>query len=177
MIQRRTWLMAATAWAGAGMGGQAWAQHRVSAWQGPDPMAWLEGEDQYGVVRALRDHQGQPLLVNFWATWCTPCMDELPSLKALGEAGQGEYSVVYVNVKETPQRVQRHLGQTGLNITTLMDRRGEWVRKLGISILPTTLLISAQGQVMARVTGEVNWMGPEARVWLAHLKQSKPILP
>jgi thiol-disulfide isomerase/thioredoxin len=138
-------------------------------------MPWLEGEDQHGVARALRDFKGQALLVNFWATWCTPCIDELPSLQALQEAG-GEHKVVYVNVKETPQRVQRFLGQSGLNLTSLMDRRGEWTRKLGISVLPTTLLISAQGQVMARVTGEVDWSGPEARTWLTRLKQSQPIL-
>ena len=173
MIQRRTVL---TACAGMAMGAWAWGQHRIAPWQGPDPMPWLEGEDQHGEVQALRAFKGKPILVNFWATWCTPCVDELPSLLALSEAGQGQWSVVYVNVKETPQRVQRYLGQTGLNLTTLMDRRGEWVRKLGIAILPTTLLISAQGQVIAKVTGEVNWMGPEARQWLADLKQSKPTL-
>ena len=173
MLKRRTLL---TAWAGLVMGSLAWGQHRLSAWQGPDPMPWLEGEDPNGVFRALRDARGKPILVNFWATWCTPCVDELPSLQALQEAGQSQWTVMWVNVKETPQKVQRYLGQTGMNIPTLMDRRGEWARKLGISMLPTTLLISAQGQVIARVTGEVNWMGPEARQWLSDLKQSKPQL-
>jgi thiol-disulfide isomerase/thioredoxin len=173
MLKRRTVLAAG---AGVALGMSAWGQHRVSAWQGPDPMPWLEGEDQNGVFHALREARGKPVLVNFWATWCTPCLDELPSLQALQAAGQGQWAVWYVNVKETPKRVQRHLGQTGMNISSLMDRRGEWVRQLGISILPTTLLISAQGKIIASVTGEVNWMGPEARQWLEDLKQSRSTL-
>ena len=78
--------------------------------------------------------------------------------------------VLTVNVKEGPQRVQRFMQSMDLTLPTLFDRRGEWTQRLGISTLPSTLLINAQGRTSQIVQGEVNWVGPQALGWIAALK-------
>ena len=148
----------------------AWAQHRISPWSGPDPQLWLQGPDQQGQNWSLRQLVGRAVVVNFWATWCPPCVQELPSLQLLSESQTSDLVVLTVNVKEGPQRVQRFMQSMDLTLPTLFDRRGEWTQRLGISTLPSTLLINAQGRTSQIVQGEVNWVGPQALGWIAALK-------
>ena len=149
-----------------------WAlgQYRHGPWTGPDPVPWLEGTDLNGREWSLRRMTGQVIVLNFWATWCPPCVEELPSLQWLSENSPNDQVVLTVNVKEGGQKVQRFLQTLDLNLPTLLDRRGEWTRRLGIGSLPTTLLISSTGQTIQVVQGEVNWASAQAQAWIQALK-------
>ena len=149
---------------------------RLAPWTGPDPVSWLEGVDQNGRNWSLRSLTGQVVVLNFWATWCPPCVAELPSLQLLSESGASGLVVLTVNVKEGAQRVDRFMQSLDLNLPILFDRRGEWSRRLGISTLPTTLLISPAGRTTLSVQGEVNWAGPQAQEWIKGLRTSTTAL-
>ena len=156
----------------AGFFAKAWGQYRMAPWTGPSPVSWLEGVDQHGKSWSLQALKGQVVILNFWATWCPPCIEEMPSLQWLSDQSGSNQVVLAVNVKESSQRAQRFMQSMDLTLPCLSDRRGEWSKRLGITTLPTTLLISADARTIVGVQGEVNWAGSEALSWLARLKSS-----
>jgi thiol-disulfide isomerase/thioredoxin len=127
------------------------------------PDAQFEGPD--GKPTSLAAFRGAPVLVNLWATWCAPCIKEMPTLDAL--AGDGKLKVVAVSQdlegrKAAAPFLAKH-GWTKL--------AGYADPKLGLSTglnanLPTTILYDAAGKELWRVQGAMEWTGPEARALL-----------
>ena len=124
------------------------------------------GEDR------LTDLQG-PVLVNFWATWCAPCVKELPTLNALSRsrAEDGSLAVIAMNQDRAPQGsieaffVKLKIDALGLDQDPDMALAGA----LGVEVLPTTILFDAQGREVWRYVGDLDWTGEEARKLLAEL--------
>ena len=110
--------------------------------------------------------KGRVVVLNFWATWCPPCKEELPSLQTLHEIGGGDPVVIGINVRETASHVRRYLTSTGMNFPVVLDPQAELAKRYGVKAFPTTLLIAPDGQVRWRVVGEVDWAGPEAWRWI-----------
>ncbi len=97
----------------------------------------------------LGDAQGQVRVVDFWATWCDPCRDELPALDRLGRAHAAEGLRVYgVSVDEDLAQVEAFLAATPLSFTILWDKGGaRHTERLDVQRLPTTLVIDRAGLV------------------------------
>lgn len=112
---------------------------------------------------------GKYVLLNLWASWCAPCVQEMPSLQRLQESlGSEKFTVLPVSVEVgKPDKVAafyRRLGLSGLPLY-LLDRKDDAVR-LKVLGLPTTILLDPQGDVVWRVAGDLNWDDAELRAKL-----------
>lgn len=175
-ITRRAGLRAAAglcaALLGAGWTGPAAAQFQKTPWPKDQPQPVLDLVDLQGQRWRSEPLLGRTMVLNFWATWCPPCKEEMPSLQTLHEIGGGDPLVIGVNVRETASRVRRYLASTGIDFPVVLDPQADLARRLGVSVFPTTLLIGPDGRVRWRVLGEVDWSGPEAARWIAELAGS-----
>jgi thiol-disulfide isomerase/thioredoxin len=119
-----------------------------------------------GTVLTLTSFPGQVLLVNFWATWCAPCVEEMPHLNALQQdAGSPRFQVLTISQdREGTAKAQGFLDKHGLAaLQAHTDARWDLGRALKLRGLPTTLLIDAEGRELGRFEGPADWAGPEAR--------------
>lgn len=109
------------------------------------------------------------LIINLWATWCPPCVEELPSLSALQTAmGTEKLKIITVSLDTSPPDVvQKYLNDNNLsNLNGYLDVNDD-VKKLdalrGVQGIPATLIVDPQGRVLARLEGPADWNGPDAR--------------
>ena len=156
-------LLAGAAWAQIGFEVQPWPAHKAPPLQ--------VGFDANGKPLLLKDLRGQALVINFWATWCEPCREEMPPLALLAQSQSGKLRVLAVNFKESPAAVNQFVATTSLTIPTLRDPDGALARAWGIRVFPSTVLIGADGQVRSVVRGALDWHGDAAARLIA------PLLP
>lgn len=117
-----------------------------------------------GTKMTLKDFRGRVILVNVWATWCPPCVAEMPTLDALQKAlGGPEFEVVTLSIDRAGSKVVRQLfdriGVQHLNI--YVDETMRSANKLRAFGLPATLLINADGKELGRLIGPAVWNTPE----------------
>jgi len=106
--------------------------------------------------------QGKVVLLNFWATWCSPCREEKPSLKALYERFKDQgLEILAVNIMERPDEVLDFIMVYGLTYPVLLDRHGSVGAVYGVQGVPTSYLINREGRIVLRLVGTVNWDTPE----------------
>jgi cytochrome c biogenesis protein CcmG, thiol:disulfide interchange protein DsbE len=130
------------------------------SWTG-GPVPALVLSDMDGRVHKLAEYRGKALVVNFWATWCAPCRDELPSLERLRDALHGKpFEVLAVNVNEGESRVKRFLNEVPLRLPVLLDRDGEAQRAWKVRGLPATFLLDREGVIRFWYLGELDWAQP-----------------
>jgi thiol-disulfide isomerase/thioredoxin len=113
---------------------------------------------------SLARYRGKILLLNFWATWCPPCIREMPSMTRLQQRfGTNEFVVVAVNVGESPEAIElfRKRLDTTLDFQLLLDESGRAFRELGIPGLPMSYLYGRDGQLLETITGGHDWDSPE----------------
>ncbi len=123
----------------------------------------LELPDLDGTMHGLADWRGQVVLLNFWASWCQPCVAEMPGIQHLEGQMQGRgFVVVGVNVAEAQRRASRSVEQLGLGFPVLLDAEGETFHAWGGKVLPTSALIDRQGRLRYLGLGPLEWDGAEA---------------
>ena len=108
-------------------------------------------------------HSTKPVLLDFWATWCAPCKEEMPTLQTLADLEGDGLVVLAVNVREPLPRVARYVQQAGLSFTVLPDPHGDITRAWGMTVFPTTVLVDTQGRPQRVVSGAVDWTGAQAQ--------------
>ena len=122
-------------------------------------------EDPHGRPARLSDFRGRPLLVNFWATWCGPCVVEMPSLDALaGARGRALQVLALSQDMDGRQKVTDFFAARDFSrLEPYLDpRHGHHDVALGIDTLPTTILYDAEGREVWRMTGMAEWDGERA---------------
>ncbi len=121
-------------------------------------------------VSIKEEFRGTFVILNVWATWCKPCVKELPELQRLQEAyGNGEYRVVAVSVntqKEMGELVKFIKKLDVESIAGYHDYEGQLQKSLKIKELPVTYIINRRGQILYRISGEARWTNPEIRNFL-----------
>jgi peroxiredoxin len=118
----------------------------------------LELADREGRVHAIGDYRGQVLVVNFWGSWCPPCVRELPGLNRLRQAFAGRpFEILGVNVAEHPNRLKRFLKQHPIEFPVLYDRESEAYYAWKVKALPTSFVIDRSGRVRYRAAGALEW--------------------
>lgn len=134
------------------------------------PSAEVKNGD--GQPAKLSDLKGKPMLVNLWATWCVPCIKELPTLDALAARDAGKLQVVLVNEDlEGPRVVAPFLQKHPLkNVKPWLDTANALMVPLKAASLPTTILYDANGKEVLRVARDLDWTGPEAKALLAQVE-------
>ena len=126
--------------------------------------------DQFGNTHTLADYEGKTILLNFWATWCGPCRQEMPDLQALyedwgknegdlvvlGVAAPKEKDSIYPADDKTSAEIAAWLEEQGISYPVLMDTTGELFLGYGVSAFPTTFMIDTEGNVFGYLTGSMS---------------------
>ena len=138
--------------------------HELTPWPAGQPRPVLAATDLQGQHWDWASLKGRVVLINFWASWCEPCLAEMPSLQQLArQQGPERLVVLAVNFKEPEARVQRFVQQTGLDLPVLADPAGELARAWGVKVFPSTVLVGADGRVRGVLRGELDWAGSPAQ--------------
>ena len=137
----------------------------------PRPLGEIAFTDADGAPLTLADKRGKLVLLNLWATWCPPCVREMPSLDRLEVAlGGTDFEVVALSVDRSGAAVVlpflEKLGVGALEI--YLDTSSRVLRTLGINGLPTTILIDRDGSEVGRVVGPAEWDSDEAVALIRH---------
>lgn len=114
--------------------------------------------DAGGATVSLSGYHGSHVLLNFWATWCGPCRDEMPSMELLSRnfGGQG-FTILAVNQKENAAQVTKHMKTHGLNFSAPLDLDGRVNAAYRVYGIPVSYLIDGSGNAIAMKSGARDW--------------------
>jgi len=133
----------------------------------PIPAPAFRLADVGGVSRTLENLRGSVVLLNFWATWCIPCRDEMPVMERLHQRyRQRGFTVLGVNFKESAPEVHAFLKNLGVTFETVLDIDGRVSEKYRVRGLPVTFLVDREGRLIWKAIGAREWDSPHGR---AHL--------
>jgi peroxiredoxin len=147
----------------------------LSLWTGgPPPM--LELKDLDGRLHRLSDYRGRVVLINFWATWCAPCRDEMPSIQELKRKLSGRpFVVLAVNLDEPESRIRNFLTQVKVDFTVLLDPERQVAKAWQARVLPASFVIGPDGRIRYSLVGEINWDHDLVVSRIAELMPSKAV--
>lgn len=133
------------------------------------PVPDFEVKDQFGETHKLSDYKGKTVMLNFWATWCGYCKQEMPDLQnAYEKYGKNQEDLVILGVSEpksdenpnandvSQEEITKFLDSNGYNYPVLMDTTGEIFGTFGIRSFPTTYMIDKEGNLIGYIPGAVN---------------------
>lgn len=125
-------------------------------------------DDSEGNPVSFADWEGEVVFVNFWATWCPPCLKEMPAIDRLSAALDGEIAVLAISTdRGDAEKPRRWLAENGIqNLALLHDRALRTAAASAILGQPTTLVLDRQGREIARFQGDAEWDSPEAQAIL-----------
>lgn len=131
--------------------------------------------DVEGRMHDLKSYRGKVVLLNFWASWCEPCLQEMPSLEDLERRMQGKpFTVLAVNFAESEERVAAFLNNYDIRLRVLFDKDMAASKRWNARILPATFLIGADGQIRYSLLGEADWTSPPLLGAVEKLLAEKP---
>lgn len=136
------------------------------------PISDTEFTDIDGGTHTLADYEGKVVLVNFWATWCAPCREEMPALDRLqAELGGDDFQVVTIATgRNSPARIRSFFDEVGVeNLPILLDPRQMVARDMGVVGLPVSVLIDREGNEVARYLGDAEWDSDVAKTLITQL--------
>ena len=148
----------------------------VSMWSGSQTMAAgslepfqdsaggkeFELKDLENKSHTLSDYRGKVVLVNFWASWCSPCIREMPSLQRLANHFKDRpFEILAVSVSEQRARVIRQAKRINVDFTILLDKKGETFKRWQAKMLPTSFIIDPDGQIRYQAIGPLEWDSDE----------------
>lgn len=114
--------------------------------------------DLAGNAHALEQYRGKVVLVNFWATWCEPCRDEMPSMDRLRHEMAGQpFVILAVNVDEPEQRIRNFLQRLPVGFDVLLDPGMRATKVWNARILPASFLLGRDGRIRYSVRGDLDW--------------------
>lgn len=119
----------------------------------PDAKLATLGTDQTG---QLKNFRGKLVLVNFWASWCEPCTDELPDLQKVQDAMGDKGTVVGINSRDASEDAQTFVDDNRLTYPSLRDGSGDFADTWGVNQMPESFLLDAQGRIVAAIHGPLN---------------------
>ena len=124
----------------------------------------------------LKDEMGKVVLVQFWATYCTPCRVEMPSMNKLIkklEADKIPFKIIAVNMGETKAEVQKFVDEVKPEFTILLDSKGENVQAWNVFAAPSNFVIDPKGKIRYTLYGGVEWDSEEITKVIKHLAEEK----
>ena len=155
----------------------AWAQFDKTRWPANAATPKIDALDIQGKTWNPAELAGKVVVLNFWATWCAPCKEELPTLQTLHDISDNQTVVLTINVRESVARAARYMQTTGMSFPVISDPQGDLAKRWGVTVYPTTILIAPNGQARWRVIGDVDWSGPQANQWLNEVRRGSVAPP
>ena len=144
--------------------------NNIAISENPKMISSIVFEDFSGKEVDLKNYRGQLIILNFWATWCTPCKKEMPSLDGLYQDNNFKNLKVFAVNMEQPNILKTKKFFSDLNIKKLeifFDKNLNFVKEFKLRGLPTTVLINKKGEEFARIIGEVNFQDKKFLKWLS----------
>src|SRR5918999_2868441 len=125
---------------------------------------------------SLQDYRGKVVFLNFWATWCIPCREEMPALERLHQTYRQsqDFAVISIDYKESAEQVKAFFQKHALTFPALLDQSGSVSRDYLVSGMPTTYLIGRDGMLLARGVGGRDWTRAEALALIKALVKPAP---
>lgn len=116
-------------------------------------------QDLSGNKVALSSLRGKVVLLNFWATWCPPCREEIPSMVRLNQAMQGKpFQMLAVSIDQGgKEAVEAFFKKSGVTLPALLDPDGKISKEYGTTGVPETFLIDKKGIIVKKVIGAMDW--------------------
>lgn len=141
--------------------------------------------DQSGRDLRLSDLKGKVVFINFWASWCQPCRDEMPSLQVLynglrnmgtpknhrffGDASNDNFRMLTILYRDDPNKAISFLRENNLDLPLWIDRDGKAAASYGLTGVPETFIIDKKGILRKKVIGPANWASPEVLSFISEL--------
>jgi cytochrome c biogenesis protein CcmG/thiol:disulfide interchange protein DsbE len=123
---------------------------------------------------SLKDFRGKVVFLNFWASWCTPCREEMPAMERLyQEFKEKNFVVLAVNIKDRREDAVAFVKELRITYPVAFDPRGDVGLLYGAWGLPTTYLIGPKGEGLARAWGPAEWYSPTARKLFKEILEAK----
>ncbi|MBT6295170.1 MAG: TlpA family protein disulfide reductase [Nitrospina sp.] len=128
-----------------------------------------------GNYESLESYRGEVVVLNFWATWCTPCRIEMPSFEKLYRRYRSEgVTVLAITLdKNSENKIKSFVDEYGLSFPILLDEKGEVERLYPSMTIPFTYIIDRQGRIVARVDGAKNWESSETFEAIEYLLKNR----
>lgn len=147
--------------------GSDWKKFSTPGGQAPMPLVL---SDVAGQPIDLASFKGEVVLVNFWASWCEPCRDEMPSLNRLHRQLKGkDFRILAVNIGEGKPRIKQFLKRIPVDFTVLRDADSEVMKAWRVRMLPATFLIDKNGMLRFQLVGDANWDDPKMQAPILEL--------
>jgi thiol-disulfide isomerase/thioredoxin len=133
----------------------------LKPWKG-GPTPPLALNDLNGKPLKLEDYRGKVVMVQFWATYCPPCLKEMPSMMRLQAKLAGKpFVILAVNMGETEKEVKEFLTKVNADFTILMDSDGTALGTWKVFVAPSTFLVDPKGNIRYALQGGAEWDAPE----------------
>ena len=119
-------------------------------------------EDAYGNTVVKNNFKGQVTIINFWATWCPPCVQEIPSLNRLKKKMKGyPFELISINYAEDKKTILEFMKKVNVEFPVLLDKDGEFAIKWNVITYPSTFVIDKNGDIKYGVNAAIEWDSPE----------------
>lgn len=118
--------------------------------------------DSYGNAVVKNNFKGQVTVINFWATWCPPCVEEIPSLNRLKHKMAGlPFELISVNYAEDKKTILEFMEKVKVEFPVLLDQNGDFAKKWNVITYPSTFVIDKEGKIRYGVNAAIEWDNPE----------------
>lgn len=129
-------------------------------------------KDAEGNHFEVKDFRNKVTVINFWASWCSPCVEEIPSLNRLKQAMQGKaFNLISINYAETPQHIHNFMRKVAVDFPVLVDPNGMLAGQWNVVAFPSTFVIGPDGKIHYGVNAAIHWDAPEV------IQQINQLLP
>lgn len=119
-------------------------------------------ENSHGKKFIKNNYKGQVTVINFWATWCPPCVEEIPSLNRLKEKMEGlPFELISINYAEDKKTIQDFMKMVKVDFPVLLDQDGTFAKQWNVITYPSTFVIDKNGKIQYGVNAAIEWDNPE----------------